>query len=62
MKERLVLEYYRERMSEVQNNVRFINKLYADIRSYPEMQEILDLVKKYHILIGKNQGILGPGL
>jgi hypothetical protein len=53
MKERLVLEYYRERMSEVQNNVRFINKLYADIRSYPEMQEILDLVKKYHILIGK---------
>ena len=52
IKELFILEYYQKKLFDIHFIAKSIGRWYADIRSYPEMREILDLVKRYHELTG----------
>jgi hypothetical protein len=55
IKEGFLREYYQGGLSNVHFFVKSISRSYADIRAYPETKEILELIKKYHELIGKTK-------
>jgi hypothetical protein len=53
IQEPFIFEYYQEKLFDIHFIAKSIGKWYADIRGYREMQEILELVKKYHELTDK---------
>jgi hypothetical protein len=62
IKEHDILEYHHTRVSDLENNILFISKLYADIREYEETKEILGLIKKYCELTNKKRSRQKKGL
>jgi hypothetical protein len=53
MKELFILDYYQDKLLGIHSYVKGTGKLYPDVGAYPETQEILNLIKKYHELTGK---------
>jgi hypothetical protein len=49
------LDHYQKKLLDIDSNVKITSKLHSDAGAYPEAQEILNLIKKYHELTGKSK-------